>query len=316
MEFKIKKNLQITLPLAIGFGLVWYSLRNIKPEEFIGYFLEADYTWIALGLFFGILSHLSRAYRWKFMLEPLGFNPKYANSVMAVLIAYLVNLTIPRAGEASRAAVMSNYEGIPFQKGFGTIVAERVADLVMLLVVIVITLFVQFDFIWELATKNFNLLKIGIGILGFIASVIFFILFIKKANKGIGLKIKVFIKGLVEGVMTIFKMKKKWPFIFHTIFIWLMYVLMFWATIPAIDGLSVPIGGILVGFIAGGFSIAATNGGLGTYPVAVMGAFLLFGIPKELGTEFGWVMWTAQTAMIIIFGGLSFLLLPIFNKAK
>lgn len=316
MEFKIKKSLQITLPLAIGFGLVWYSLRNIKPEEFIGYFLEADYTWIALGLFFGILSHLSRAYRWKFMLEPLGFNPKYANSVMAVLIAYLVNLTIPRAGEASRAAVMSNYEGIPFQKGFGTIVAERVADLVMLLVVIVITLFVQFDFIWELATKNFNLLKIGIGILGFIASVIFFILFIKKANKGIGLKIKVFIKGLVEGVMTIFKMKKKWPFIFHTIFIWLMYVLMFWATIPAIDGLSVPIGGILVGFIAGGFSIAATNGGLGTYPVAVMGAFLLFGIPKELGTEFGWVMWTAQTAMIIIFGGLSFLLLPIFNKAK
>ena len=316
MEFKIKKSLQITLPLAIGFGLVWYSLRNIKPEEFIGYFLEADYTWIALGLFFGILSHLSRAYRWKFMLEPLGFNPKYANSVMAVLIAYLVNLTIPRAGEASRAAVMSNYEGIPFQKGFGTIVAERVADLVMLLVVIVITLFVQFDFIWELATKNFNLVKIGIGILGFIASVIFFILFIKKANKGIGLKIKVFIKGLIEGVMTIFKMKKKWPFIFHTIFIWLMYVLMFWATIPAIDGLSVPIGGILVGFIAGGFSIAATNGGLGTYPVAVMGAFLLFGIPKELGTEFGWVMWTAQTAMIIIFGGLSFLLLPIFNKAK
>lgn len=316
MEFKIKKSLQITLPLAIGFGLVWYSLRNIKPEEFIGYFLEADYTWIALGLFFGILSHLSRAYRWKFMLEPLGFNPKYANSVMAVLIAYLVNLTIPRAGEASRAAVMSNYEGIPFQKGFGTIVAERVADLVMLLVVIVITLFVQFDFIWELATKNFNLVKIGIAILGFIASVIFFILFIKKANKGIGLKIKVFIKGLIEGVMTIFKMKKKWPFIFHTIFIWLMYVLMFWATIPAIDGLSVPIGGILVGFIAGGFSIAATNGGLGTYPVAVMGAFLLFGIPKELGTEFGWVMWTAQTAMIIIFGGLSFLLLPIFNKAK
>lgn len=316
MEFKIKKSLQITLPLAIGFGLVWYSLRNIKPEEFIGYFLEADYTWIALGLFFGILSHLSRAYRWKFMLEPLGFNPKYANSVMAVLIAYLVNLTIPRAGEASRAAVMSNYEGIPFQKGFGTIVAERVADLVMLLVVIVITLFVQFDFIWELATKNFNLVKIGIAILGFIASVIFFILFIKKANKGIGLKIKVFIKGLVEGVMTIFKMKKKWPFIFHTIFIWLMYILMFWATIPAIDGLSVPIGGILVGFIAGGFSIAATNGGLGTYPVAVMGAFLLFGIPKELGTEFGWVMWTAQTAMIIIFGGLSFLLLPIFNKAK
>ncbi len=300
----------------MGIGLVWYSLSDIDTEEFIDYFLNANYAWVALGLFFGILSHLSRAYRWKFMLEPLGFQPKLANSVMAVLVAYLVNLTIPRAGEASRAAVMTNYEGIPFHKGFGTIVAERVADLVMLLVIIVITLFVQFDFILELVIKNFDPLKIGLLLLGLIAGIIFFILFIKKSTKGIGLKIKVFVNGLVEGVMTIFKMKKKWPFIFHTVFIWLMYVLMFWATIPAINGLSVPLGGVLVGFIAGGFSIAATNGGIGLYPVAVTGAFLLFGIPKELGTEFGWVMWTAQTAMIIIFGGLSFLLLPLYNKGK
>lgn len=300
----------------MGIGLVWYSLSDIDTEEFIDYFVNANYAWVALGLFFGILSHLSRAYRWKFMLEPLGFQPKLANSVMAVLVAYLVNLTIPRAGEASRAAVMTNYEGIPFHKGFGTIVAERVADLVMLLVIIVITLFVQFDFILELVIKNFDPLKIGLLLLGLIAGIIFFILFIKKSTKGIGLKIKVFVNGLVEGVMTIFKMKKKWPFIFHTVFIWLMYVLMFWATIPAINGLSVPLGGVLVGFIAGGFSIAATNGGIGLYPVAVTGAFLLFGIPKELGTEFGWVMWTAQTAMIIIFGGLSFLLLPLYNKGK
>lgn len=300
----------------MGIGLVWYSLSDIDTEEFIDYFVNANYAWVALGLFFGILSHLSRAYRWKFMLEPLGFQPKLANSVMAVLVAYLVNLTIPRAGEASRAAVMTNYEGIPFHKGFGTIVAERVADLVMLLVIIVITLFVQFDFILELVIKNFDPLKIGLLLLGLIAGIIFFILFIKKSTKGIGLKIKVFVNGLVEGVMTIFKMKKKWPFIFHTVFIWLMYVLMFWATIPAVNGLSVPLGGVLVGFIAGGFSIAATNGGIGLYPVAVTGAFLLFGIPKELGTEFGWVMWTAQTAMIIIFGGLSFLLLPLYNKGK
>lgn len=302
--------------MAVGIGLVWYSLWDIDTDEFIDYFVSANYSWIALGLLFGILSHLSRAYRWKFMLEPLGFQPKLANSVMAVLVAYLVNLTIPRAGEASRAAVMTNYEGIPFHKGFGTIVAERVADLVMLLVIIVITLFVQFDFIWELVTKNFDPLKIGILLLGLIVGVVFFILFIKKSTKGIGLKIKVFVNGLVEGVMTIFKMKKKWPFIFHTVFIWLMYVLMFWATIPAINGLTVPFGGVLVGFIAGGFSIAATNGGIGLYPVAVTGAFLLFGIPKELGTEFGWVMWTAQTAMIIIFGGLSFLFLPLYNKGK
>ena len=316
MNSGIKKVLKITLPLAVGIGLVWYSLSDINTDEFIDYFVNANYWWIALGLFFGILSHLSRAYRWKFMLEPLGFQPKFGNSVMAVLVAYLVNYTIPRAGEASRAAVMTNYEGIPFHKAFGTIVAERVADLVMMLAVVAITLFVQFDFIWELLTKNFDPLKIGILLIALIAGIAFFILFIKKSTSGIGLKIKVFVNGLVEGVMTIFKMKKKWPFIFHTVFIWLMYVLMFWATIPAVNGLEVPIGGILVGFIAGGFSIAATNGGIGLYPVAVTGAFLLFGIPKELGTEFGWIMWTAQTAMIIIFGGLSFLALPIYNKAR
>jgi uncharacterized protein (TIRG00374 family) len=302
--------------LALGVFLVWYSLSDIDTDEFIGYFKDANYGWIALGLFFGVLSHLSRAYRWKFMLEPLGYQPKFANSTMAVLVAYLVNYTIPRAGEASRAAVLTNYEGVPFEKGFGTIVAERVADLVMMLSICAITLLVQFDFIWELLTKNFDPLKIAILIGGGAIAFLFFIIFIKKAKSGIGLKIKNFVNSLVEGVTSIFRMKKKWPFIFHTVFIWVMYVLMFWATIPAVDELSVPFGGILVGFIAGGFSIAATNGGIGSYPVAVTGAFLLFGIPKELGTEFGWVMWTAQTAMIIVFGGLSFLLLPIYNKQK
>ena len=250
------------------------------------------------------------------MLEPMGYKPKFANSTMAVLIAYLVNYTIPRAGEASRAAVMTNYEGIPFEKGFGTIVAERIADLVMMLTIVAITLFVQFDFIWELLIKNFDPLKIGVILAGLAIGFFFFTRYIKKSTSGIGLKIKNFVNGLIEGVMSIFKMKKKWPFIFHTVFIWVMYVLMFWSTIPAIEGLEVPIGGILIGFIAGGFSIAATNGGIGLYPVAVMGAFLLFSVPKELGKAFGWVMWTGQTAMIIVFGGLSFLLLPIYNKNK
>ena len=103
-------------------------------DVLIGYFKNANYSWVFLGLLFGILSHLSRAYRWKFMLEPIGYKPKFTNSVLAVLIAYLVNLAIPRAGEVSRAAVMANYENVPFEKGFGTIVAERIADLIMMLI--------------------------------------------------------------------------------------------------------------------------------------------------------------------------------------
>ena len=310
----IKKVLKIVLPLALGSFLVWYSLSDISLEILGNYFKEANYSFIFLGLFFGILSHLSRAYRWKFMLEPLGFKPKFINSILAVLVGYLVNLAIPRAGEISRATVMTNYEKIPFEKAFGTIVAERIADLIMMLSIVAITLFVQFDFIYDLLTKNFNPLKISIGFALLIVGFYIFTSFVKKATSGFLLKIKTFISGLIEGVTSIFKMKNKWAFIFHTLFIWAMYVAMFWATIPAIEGLNVPFGGILIGFIAGGFSIAATNGGIGLYPIAVASALALFDIPAQTATAFGWIMWTAQTAMIVIFGGLAFLLLPIYNK--
>ena len=316
MNNTVKKSLKIVLPLALGGFLVWYSLSNISIDVLIGYFKNAKYSWIFLGLFFGVLSHLSRAYRWKFMLEPIGYRPKFTNSVLAVLIAYLVNLAIPRAGEFPRAAVMANYENVPFEKGFGTIVAERIADLIMMLIIVAITLFVQFDFIYDLLTKNFDPTKIILLLVALIIGFFVFSSFVKKAKKGFLLKIKTFVAGLVEGVTSIFKMKSKWAFIFHTVFIWAMYVAMFWATIPAIDGLNVPIGGVLIGFIAGGFSIAATNGGVGLYPIAVAGAFALFGIDEEPANAFGWIMWTAQTAMIVIFGGLSFLVLPIYNKNK
>lgn len=316
MSFSIKKILKVTLPLILGGFLVWYSLSKISIATLISYFKDANYWWISLGLFFGVLSHLSRAYRWKFMLEPIGYKPKFGNSVLAVLVGYLVNLAIPRAGEVSRAAVLANYENVPFEKGFGTIVAERIADLIMMFSIIIITLFVQFDFIYDLLIKNFNPTKIILIIVGLIAVFYLFTSFIKKAKSRMALKIKTFFQGLVVGVTSIFKMKNKWAFIFHTVFIWLMYILMFWATIPAINGLEVPLGGILIGFIAGGFSIAATNGGVGLYPIAVAGALALFGVPEEPATAFGWIMWTAQTAMIIIFGGLSFIFLPIYNKNK
>ena len=316
MNSRTKKIIKIIIPLLFGGGLIWYLFTIIPPKTLLEYFKNANYWWISLGLFFGILSHLSRAYRWKFMLKPMGYTPRFINSALAVLIGYFVNLAIPRAGEVSRASVMANYENIPFEKGFGTIVAERIADLIMMFLIIGVTLLIQFDFILQLVKEKLDPVKIIIGLAVCLIGGFFFYKYVRKSTKGIGLKIKKFIKSLVEGVTSIFRMKNKWPFIFHTVFIWAMYVLMFWATIPAIEGLQVPFGGILVGFIAGGFSIAATNGGIGLYPLAVAGAFTLFGVPEEPSTAFGSVMWAAQTAMVILFGGLSFLLLPICNKAK
>ena len=316
MSLKTKKSLKIIIPLLFGGGLIWYLFTIIPPKTLLEYFKNANYWWISLGLFFGILSHLSRAYRWKFMLEPMGYTPRFINSALAVLIGYFVNLAIPRAGEVSRASVMANYENIPFEKGFGTIVAERIADLIMMFLIIGVTLLIQFDFILQLVKEKLDPVKIIIGLAVCLIGGFFFYKYVRKSTKGVGLKIKNFVKSLVEGVTSIFRMKNKWAFIFHTVFIWAMYVLMFWATIPAIEGLQVPFGGILVGFIAGGFSIAATKGGIGLYPLAVAGAFTLFGVPEEPSTAFGSVMWAAQTTMVILFGGLSFLLLPICNKAK
>ena len=110
-------------------------------------------------------------------------------------------------------------------------------------------------------------------------------------------------------------MKKKGAFIFHTVFIWLMYVLMFYvATFALPETTNLAFGAIIVGFVVGGISMAVSNGGLGVYPVAVASALILYNIDDNPARAFGWIMWTAQTMMILIFGGLSFLFLPLYNK--
>lgn len=317
MNKSILKILKISLPILLGVFLIWYSLSKLSFQELLSYFKTADYTFISLGVFFGLLSHLSRAYRWLFMLEPLGYKIKLGNSIMAVFATYLINYTIPRAGEVARASILTNYEGVPFEKGFGTIVAERIADLLVMLIIIAITLFLEFDFIYNFLTQKFDPSKIVIGFLLLVVFALIFIFYIKRSTSTLAIKIKSFVNGLIEGAFSIFKMKKKWAFIFHTLFIWGMYVLMFYVTTFAIQGLNpIPFGAVLIGFILASFSIAATNGGIGSYPEAIVIAFLLFNLPEDPSRAFGWIMWTSQTAMVILLGGLSLLFLPIYNRKK
>ena len=295
--------------------MVWYSLSKVSISKVIEYAQNADYTYIILGVFLGLLSHLSRSYRWIFMLEPMGYKIKFGNSLMAVFATYLINYTIPRAGEVARASILTNYEGVPFEKGFGTIVAERIADMLVMLGIIAITLFLQFDFIYGFLVEKFNPVKIGIALVVCILLGLLFLRLIKQSNSKLALKIKNFANGLIEGALSIFKMKKKWAFIFHTLFIWSMYLLMFYVTsfsITELHGISA--GAILIGFISASFSIAATNGGIGSYPLAIFAAFSIFGIAEEPSIAFGWIMWASQTLMIILFGGLSLIYLPIYNR--
>ena len=251
------------------------------------------------------------------MLEPLGFQPKLPNSIMAVFIAYLANFGIPRSGEVLRAAVLTNYENVPFEKGFGTIVAERFADLAVMFSIIAITLFLEFDFIYCFFSEKFNAQTLIIVGLGLIAMGAIFIVFLKRSKSKLAVKIRDFISGLLEGVFSIFKMKQKWAFIFHTLFIWLMYVLMFYVTTFAVPEISnISLAAVLIAFISASFTIAATNGGIFVYPLAIGAAFSLFDIPETPSIAFGWIIWTAQTIIIIILGSLSFLYLPIYNRKK
>jgi len=312
-----KSILKVLLPLLLGVALVWYSLSQISVSTLVQYFKDADYSWIILGVFLGVLSHVSRAYRWLFMAEPLGYKPKLANSIMAVYSAYLINFTIPRAGEIARASILSNYEGIPFDKGFGTIVAERLADTIMLLLIVVLALFLEFEFIYDFFSSKFNPVTIGLGALFLVAAGVGLFLFIKKSTSKFALKVKGFLGGLIEGALSIFKMKKKWAFIGHTIFIWTMYVLMFYVTTFSLPELhDISIAAVLIGFILASFSIAATNGGIGSFPEAIVIAFLLFDLSEDPSRAFGWIMWSTQTLVIIVVGGLSLIYLPIYNRKK
>lgn len=323
MNKKIKKISLIILPIALGVFLIWYSISKLSPSDIESIktsFQTANYWWVALSLTFGILSHLSRAYRWQFLLEPLGYKPKFANSVMAVLIAYLLNLFIPRSGEFARAATIKKYDKIPFDKAFGTIVAERVADAIMLLSIIGIAFFLQTDLIGSYLFKDKEESSIYSKIFFFIILPLVGYIgyrFLKKSTNPLIIKVISFINGLAEGVISILKMKKKWWFILHTLFIWIMYVLMFYAVTFALpETTNLPFEAIIVGFVVGGLSMALTNGGLGTYPVFVASALVLYNVPNNPALAFGWIMWTAQTVMVIIFGLLSFQLIPIYNKYK
>ena len=318
---KLYHNLKIIFPPFLGIFFIYLSVVMTSDEErklIISYIINADLKYIISAIVFGILSHLSRAFRWKFLLNPLGYYPRFINSILAVLVSYIANLGIPRSGEILRATTLSNYEKIPFEKLFGTIIAERLIDFIILLSLIFLTLSLQFESIWEiLREKTFDLQKL-IAVI-FILSLIFFGLkkFLVKNNSKILIKIKAFIEGLIEGIMSIKNMPYKLAFASHTIFIWTMYFSMFYIikwTIPEMQNLQII--QMLPSFVIGGLTLTATNGGIGIYPLSVAMTLSSFGISNESGLAFGWIVWTSQTLMIIFFGSLSFFILPLVNRKK
>jgi len=318
LKVNIRNFFSLSIPLLIGLAIIYYQYTTLTHEELEKIkisFLKADYFYIFLSLFIALFGYWSRAYRWKFSLQHLGYKTHFRNDLMTVCVSYLVNLTIPRSGEISRAALLKKYENVPFDKGFGTIVAERIVDLLIFLLFVVIAFVLQFEKLYKFLIDKLPLEKIIYLLVGgFVIFVIFVFVWIYAEWKIIN-KLKQKLSGLIEGMTSILKMKNKWNYIFHSFFIWLSYLLMFYVTIFALpETANIGFDVVIMGFIFGSLAVGFTNGGIGAYPLAIALIYSLYGIPNDIGVAFGWLVWTSQTLLTIFLGLVSYLLLPILNK--
>ncbi len=320
MKQKIGKWLSIFLPILLGLSLVIYTYNKFTPqqlEEIKLQFKNADYFYIYISLLISAVALWSRGYRWKYTLEHLGYQPKISTNVMAVCIGYFINMSIPRSGEVSRALILKKYEDVPFDKAFGTIIAERVVDTFFLLSFIGLAFFLEFDVLKAFVLDKIPFQKLMLILAIGSALLIGVILMFRYSKFKLIQTIKQKISGLMDGVFSIWKMDKKWAFLFHSLLIWASYFFMFYITIFALpETSSLSLSTVVISFIVGGLAITLTNSGFGAYPFLMAEILLLYNVPETAGTAFGWLVWTSQTLMVVLLGTLSFLLLPILNKNK
>ena len=316
MPKKLNNYIKIFLPISVGVFCIYYSFRDINFSDFTKYFYEINYLWVFVGIFLGALSHISRSYRWKFLLNPLGYKIRFVNSLLSVFSAYLINYTIPRAGDIARATMISKYEKIPLEKTLGTIAAERAVDVICILIIICVGLIVEFNRLSEklillLEKRELSTILLYMGSFLLLLFIMYAIIKKTKYYK----TISNFLKGVIEGLAVVFTMKQRNAFIFHSIFIWLMYILMFWATSRAFTELhELTFFQLMISFTLAALSVMFSNGGIGIYPLAVEETLGWYSIQSTTGLAFGWVSWISQTMMVVIFGGLSLFVLPFINR--
>lgn len=319
--------LKTVVPLALGVYLFWYFFHAMDEEtlnKFYHSLSVANYGWILLSLLLSFFSLLSRAYRWRYLLEPLGYQTKFWNRYHALMIGYVMNLTIPRAGEATRSVMLQRSDGVPFANSFGTILAERVFDVIMLLSLALLASVLASDDFWYLkeliqskfgsnasGSDSFPWFKVVFGGMLVIVIILFWFL------RSLRVRLIGFFKKLLDGVLAVFKTRHPMAFIGHTLFIWLMYVTYFGICFLALPETGhIGFTGILLAFIAGSLGISFTNGGIGVFPLVVGSviAFYLGNLPGSEAQGVGWavgmLIWSSQTVMMIILGLLSFVLLP------
>nr|WP_319400593.1 lysylphosphatidylglycerol synthase transmembrane domain-containing protein [uncultured Carboxylicivirga sp.] len=326
MKTRLSKLIQYIIFPAIGVIIIWQLYKDQKADEILQVLKnDVDFRWIGLSVFLGLLSHLSRAMRWRMLIEPVERKPRLSNTFWAVMTGYLANLVFPRMGEVSRCGVISKYEKMSFTRVVGTVVAERLSDLLMLVLITVVVLILQFDLFVVFIHKHIHLeglttmlsspfFYIVIAVL--VASVFLIIRFSER------LSILKHVRNLwvkfSDGLSSYRKIKNVPAFIFHTLFIWTMYFLMIYVCFFSMDQTSkLTIDAGITILLTGSLGmIAPVQGGLGPWHFMVIATLKLYGITSDVGGVFALVVHAAQNAMIIVVGLIAFIVLPFINPSK
>lgn len=336
MKGKLIAALKVIVPLAIGAWLVMHfhgELDAEQQQQLYTAIRQADPFWLVVITLVGWLSHALRAWRWDVLLEPLGHRTPFLHRYHAVMAGYFMNLFIPRAGEATRAVSLDRTDGVPFQQGFGSIMAERVVDMVALLLIAATTMVLQWEMLPLLeeriaafratqdpaAPAGFPWLKLIAAVVLLAAIVGFFRLRRSATLQG---KLRTLLGGFVDGLRTVFSARRKGAFVLGTIGIWGSYVGMFVLGFHCLPGMeALPLAGKLAAFVAGSIGIILVQGGIGVYPAFVgmiitvyLGAAPEGGMVRPDALAFGWLLWLVQTLMLIVLGGISLLWLTFARK--
>ena len=313
--------------LGLGIFLVWWQFSKMTADDkaqFSESLKHANYWLLLPVIILAIFSHISRAVRWKILIEPLGYHPSTATTFYSIMCGYFVNTFVPRGGEILRCSLMHRYEKIPMNKLIGTILIERVFDLVCYFVLIVFTILFQIKYVSHyinekleklVASKNGSPFWLKVtGIILILILVVMGIkwIFKKYANHRHIISIKGFHLGLAEGFRTIKRLKNRGWFVAHTFFIWMMYILEIYVgfkSLAATSGLSVIHACSVLSLATLGMIISP--GGIGAFPLAVQEVLKIYDINN---ISFGWMIWGVSTGIVLVGGIISFALLLYKSK--
>lgn len=319
--------LKFIISLGIGVALVFWSLKDITAEQkqmILDSFKKANYFWLFLLMMLGLISNFFRAQRWRLLLRPIGYNPNYWNTFSAVMSMFFFNLFFPRLGEVMRCTILYKYDKVPVEKSIGTMVLERIIDLICILILGAAILLLEYQrfytFFAEIAAKiNFEKIGITAAVVLLIGGIAFYLLNRKKAVHDEIVReehiIIAKLKGLWQGLISIKDLQEKWEFLFHTLAIWTCYILMPYFGFKCMGETSgLGLTAAMAGVFFGGFAMVLTQGGVGAFQIVIQKILVTYGIGEIVGLSYGWISWTVQTASVIVAGILSLIFLAVYNK--